>query len=235
MLPESARLRDALEAWEHTGELLTLLQDSTEALGFEYFSYGHRPALPAAAPRIAITTNYPPAWQARYVEAQYIKRDPSILESSKSIRPLVWSDSLFEPVPSLWAEAQEHGLRIGCAQFLYDGQGNRGMLSLARGQGAITNAELAEKDEHIHWLAVLVHEHHSRQQPPSCISKIVLTEREKDILRWAADGKTAIEIAEILPISVNTVKFHFKNIIQKLSAPNKTAAVLRAAMYGLLD
>jgi LuxR family transcriptional regulator len=61
-----------------------------------------------------------------------------------------------------------------------------------------------------------------------------LTERELEVLRWSADGKSAALIADILTISKNTVDFHIKNAVQKLQTSNKTAAVARAVMMGLL-
>ncbi len=62
-----------------------------------------------------------------------------------------------------------------------------------------------------------------------------LTGREIEVLRWSASGKTSSEISEILVISVNTVNFHVKNAILKLKTANKTAAVARATMLGLLN
>jgi len=61
-----------------------------------------------------------------------------------------------------------------------------------------------------------------------------LSIREVEILRWHADGKTANDIGRILSISIDTVKFHTKNAVVKLGASNKTAAVARAAIMGLL-
>ncbi len=54
------------------------------------------------------------------------------------------------------------------------------------------------------------------------------------MLRWTADGKTASEIADILNISERTANFHIANVIAKLNAPNKTAAVIRAGLLGML-
>ena len=61
------------------------------------------------------------------------------------------------------------------------------------------------------------------------------TDREIEVLRWTADGKTASEIADILNISERTANFHIANVITKLNAPNKTAAVIRAGMLGMLS
>ena len=49
-----------------------------------------------------------------------------------------------------------------------------------------------------------------------------------------ADGKTSGEAATILGLSERTVNFHVANVLVKLSAVNKTAAVVKAALLGLL-
>ncbi|MCC2642655.1 MAG: putative Transcriptional regulator, LuxR family [Nitrospira sp.] len=54
----------------------------------------------------------------------------------------------------------------------------------------------------------------------------VLTGREEEIMRWVAEGKTNWEISIILHVSLNTVKFHLKNVYQKLGGvENRWAAV----------
>jgi DNA-binding CsgD family transcriptional regulator len=53
-----------------------------------------------------------------------------------------------------------------------------------------------------------------------------LTAREEEIMRWVAEGKTNWEISVILHVSLNTVKFHLKNIYQKLGGvENRWSAV----------
>jgi DNA-binding NarL/FixJ family response regulator len=42
-------------------------------------------------------------------------------------------------------------------------------------------------------------------------------------------------IAQTLSISENTVKYHVKNILQKLGVQNRTEAVTHALRGGLLD
>lgn len=61
-----------------------------------------------------------------------------------------------------------------------------------------------------------------------------LSERERAILVWTAAGKTSSETAAILGISGRTVAFHVTNILLKLDAVNKTQAVVKAVMLGLL-
>ena len=51
-----------------------------------------------------------------------------------------------------------------------------------------------------------------------------LTRRETEILRLVAEGKSNTEVARILWIQEQTVKFHLSNIYRKLRVTNRTAA-----------
>ena len=62
-----------------------------------------------------------------------------------------------------------------------------------------------------------------------------LTSRELDLLHLVADGLSNKAIAQELSISENTVKYHMKNIFQKLHAQNRTEAVTIAMQAGILD
>jgi DNA-binding NarL/FixJ family response regulator len=62
----------------------------------------------------------------------------------------------------------------------------------------------------------------------------VLTEREVSVLRLVAKGASNPQIAEELCISVNTVKFHLKNILAKLQLENRTQVATYAVRSGLV-
>ena len=61
-----------------------------------------------------------------------------------------------------------------------------------------------------------------------------LTQREREVLRWTAFGKTSDEIGMILGISARTVNFHVTMVLEKLEAVNKTQAVAKAVILDLL-
>jgi LuxR family quorum sensing-dependent transcriptional regulator len=61
-----------------------------------------------------------------------------------------------------------------------------------------------------------------------------LSERELEILKWAANGKTAWEVGAILAISKRTVEWHFTEACRKLGAVNKVQAVSLAIQSGLI-
>jgi len=62
-----------------------------------------------------------------------------------------------------------------------------------------------------------------------------LTPREIEVLTWAARGKSAGEIAEILNISKRTVNAHVVSAVQRLGAVNRTHAVAIAVRDRLID
>ncbi len=63
----------------------------------------------------------------------------------------------------------------------------------------------------------------------------VLTERELAVLRLVAVGLSNPQIAEELNISINTVKSHLKNILEKLQLENRTQAATFALERGIVS
>jgi two-component system, NarL family, response regulator LiaR len=62
-----------------------------------------------------------------------------------------------------------------------------------------------------------------------------LTERETEVLRCLAEGKSNKEIAKELVVSETTVKTHVSNVLMKLGVPSRTQAALYAVKVGLVQ
>jgi DNA-binding NarL/FixJ family response regulator len=62
-----------------------------------------------------------------------------------------------------------------------------------------------------------------------------LTPRELEILRLVAQGHSNGELAAMLWITPQTIKFHLSNIYRKLDVANRTEAARWAQVHGLLD
>lgn len=62
-----------------------------------------------------------------------------------------------------------------------------------------------------------------------------LTDRERDVLSWAARGKTGWETAAILGIAAETVKKHVQSACERLNAGSKTHAVAKAISLCEID
>lgn len=66
-------------------------------------------------------------------------------------------------------------------------------------------------------------------------SRPALTDRELEILREVADGRSAAEIASTLHLSESTVKTHLTRIYDKLGVSERAAAVAHAMRHGLIS
>lgn len=217
-------------------EIFQCVNSAAKALDFEYVAYGLRLPLPISTPKFIALNSYPDRWHKRYTEQGYTAIDPTIAHGLRSSEALIWNDTVFQSAPQLWEEARAEGLNFGWSQSNLNVHGFTGILSLVRSSTEISQAELAAKQTQMHWLVCIAHLALSRvlikkfqkQAAPE------LTQRETEVLKWTADGKTAEDIGEILKISPNTVNFHIKNAMLKLNCYNKTSAVLSAAMLGLL-
>jgi len=62
-----------------------------------------------------------------------------------------------------------------------------------------------------------------------------ITVREKECLRWCAEGKTSEEIGIILTLSTHTVNHYLISATKKLNAVNRTHAIIVAIRQGILD
>jgi len=67
-----------------------------------------------------------------------------------------------------------------------------------------------------------------RVEPPALAPGLPLSEREREVLRWVAAGKTDRDVADILAISHRTVHKHLQRVYAKLGVETRTAAVMRA-------
>jgi DNA-binding CsgD family transcriptional regulator len=62
-----------------------------------------------------------------------------------------------------------------------------------------------------------------------------LTQRELEVIQLLAEGATNCEIADRLYISQKTTKNHLASIFQKLDVTNRTQALVRAVVMGLVS
>ena len=62
-----------------------------------------------------------------------------------------------------------------------------------------------------------------------------LTRRELEILRLVAEGHSNSQLAQLLWVTEQTVKFHLSNIYRKLNVANRTEASRWAQLNGLLS
>jgi len=76
--------------------------------------------------------------------------------------------------------------------------------------------------------------HRFERRPPAPPARCPLTRREKEILGFVAEGATNGQIARILWVTEQTVKFHLSNTYRKLGVANRTEASRYAHVHHLV-
>jgi len=235
ILSSQTILQEAISSGGVTAAIGHLTQVS-QNLGFPFFAYGVKSPLPISQPRIEMASNYPEAWQQQYQSRQYAQIDPTVRHCSRVTTPVLWDASSFAE-RHFAEQAMAHGIRNGVSVSVRDAQGRLGMVTLARDQSPCTAKEFAHLESSLSLLGQLTHaalvekliQRNSHPAPAPSLS-----ERELEVLKWTAEGKTSSEVATIMNITERTVNFHISNCIVKLDASNKLHAAVKAAMSGLL-
>jgi DNA-binding NarL/FixJ family response regulator len=75
----------------------------------------------------------------------------------------------------------------------------------------------------------------AHHEAASRVPDVALTRRETEILRLAAEGHSNGQLARMLWVTEQTVKFHLSNIYRKLDVSNRTEASRWAQVHGLLS
>lgn len=224
----------ALKFVDNDRTMFQKIAEWAKEVGFEFCTFAmHVPASASSLTTFA-ATNFPAAWQKTYADNNFVSIDPVVQHGLRSEEMLVWSDALFAATPDFWMAAQEAGLRHGLTVPTRGSRNSIGWLSLARSAGEITPVELADIELKLAGLGQIAHQGMSKHLKINAPIAGGLSSREVSVLHWTAEGKTSCEIAEILSISERTVNFHISNAMEKLGAPNKTAAAVQAVLQGLL-
>jgi DNA-binding CsgD family transcriptional regulator len=183
-----------------------------------------------------LATSYPEDWMKFYKEKDYHLVDPVTHRCLNSRIPFFWQDVVEEPniakeSMKLMNEATDCGVTAGIGLSLCSTVGEKVGVGLAR--------KTPSKDKDYQFLAgayllsVCFHEKYRDLLTKPLV--VELSEREKEVLQYAAEGKTDEIISVLLNIKVSTVRYHWSNIFRKLDANGRAYAISKALLLHLID
>lgn len=214
-------------------DVLDVTMKIVKPIGFDFCGFRTLIPLPLAKPKIMTLYTAEDEVYKREKEGAYLET-PMSRHCAKSMTPFMWEgtteDDVFKEIPELCEEYYSSGHRGGWAQSLVERQ-NMYSVFYADSSESLTQNYFNHVDFRMQWVATAVL---SRMNKVKSNTNIVLSLREKEVLRWTGDGKTTDQISEILNLSPSTVNFHLRNAMKKLDAPNKTTAVVNAIFLRLL-
>jgi len=154
--------------------------------------------------------------------------DGSGLQATRAIRQGLSGTAVVMLTASDEDAHLQEAVRLGAAGYLLKSLDSDELFGLiagvARGEAAITRTMAARL---LKGLAA------AHDEPTN--DRDLLTEREIEVLRLVAHGVSNPEIAQQLFITVNTVKTHLRNILDKLQLENRTQAAMYAVQKGIIS
>ena len=218
-----------------TGQLIPLVQQQIERLGFDYFALLIQHPVPFTRPETHLFTTFPPRWLRHYHREKFSDIDPVVRLRLCPGRIVQWCDELFTGCERLWHDAKDFGLRSGFSCSIMATNRAIGILSVSSRISLKTIGLRSVFERKLEYLTELYLKTLLRLEDRSMlVLDMLFSERELEIVKWTAEGKTAAEISLILGISEHTVNFHQKNMQKKFNVANKTQLACYAAAIGLL-
>lgn len=232
---------EAFNMAQTTSEIEEVMGNVVAQLGMDYFLLGVSIPVSLLRGYTVVYNNYPKEWRDEYEKNNYVQIDPVVIHCSKSTLPLDWQElqaqSSSKQERSFFERAKYHGLVSGVSVPVHGSKSELGILSFASKREC--HSFSTEEYRQMALTAQIV--------APIAFSKAVeletsgvttkgskLTQREKDVLYWAAEGKTTWEISQILGCSERTVYFHLNNATKKLDVVNRYQAVSKAILLGYI-
>lgn len=229
---------DAAAALSRATDLPTLnltMRRALEPLGFKYFvvveNFGHDVRQIAGAPH--------PEWHPHLIERGYHLQGPAYTAAARRLGPCFHSDLVDladygEVQRRIEGERREFGITDGFSNSMPGSNG----WTLTVG---MTGADIDTRDPDVRIAAHILSSYFGlsarRLRTPvvESVKPVMLTERQRDCLRWVREGKSATDIASILGISAHTVHEHVAGACRRLDVRTRIQAVTAAICLNLID
>ena len=244
--PWAPRWTAAIAAAERANDPEPLLRPVLAELGFDGLTcIVLAPASGASQRARYLWSMSPLCWATRYRERAYACVDPRVTMTARRLSPVIWDGTDLAAdwsVRRFLSDAARYGVRSGFAVSFRDASNTRVVVALDSAVSPISEARCASMAGMLGNLMLFAAALHERVLRPRCeaITGIapgdagVLTHREGQCLRMAANGLTSGDIGGKLGIAERTVNFHMRNVLRKMDAVNRPEAIAKALTRGVL-
>ena len=233
-------------AFRHTAnnaDLADRLMNELAHYGFTSYVYALVPQAPADDMQYLNITNLNDEWMHHYTEQKYFERDYMLDHCLVATTPVRWSaifasgdkGCLGDGYQPMLEACRDFGVQRGVTIPVRAGYGYDAGISLI----ADTSTKDKEVDELFgehkdHILACIDLFHAAIDTGSIAQTYYQLSEKQRTVLRWLAEGHTQAAIAHKLHIHRSGVEKHLKAARDKLVAATATQAVAKAVMLGLI-
>ncbi|MCL6706936.1 LuxR family transcriptional regulator [Pseudomonas sp. R2.Fl] len=219
-------------------QLMQIMGRVVREFGFEYVSILAAPGPNdvLAAPLILEST-LPAQFIREFDRNQYLRTCPLMPRINNSILPQAWrlgssNPSLAYECPEGMAELwSRHGINMGIVFPLNSVDSCRFYVRYDGRRCDLSQPEINE----LSMITIHAFDLLDRLRRAELATPATLSARELEVVRWTAQGKTSVEIGQILSLSDHTVNAYMTNAIRKLDCVNRTQLVAKAIRLKLIN
>lgn len=184
-----------------------------------------------------VTHTFPEDFIRIYVEHDYFGHDPLIKAVALTAQPFNWYTigdkyKLSERAAMFLDELKMLGYKDGLTIPVHTMGGQVISFNFGARDGKIDLSPI--EFALLQSICTQIYHRYQELQEAHKDSPPELTEREVEVLHWAAQGKSNNDIADILSISAHTVDTLLRRVFAKLNVTNRIAAVLKGIGFGLI-
>lgn len=219
---------------QETAYLFNYAEEAVHQLGFDYFIF--RMIIPSylSSTGGAVLTNIPPEIMKPYEDNNQVDDNPIISHCRTSLLPIIWGA---ESCPKLRDLIQKETGSYAWSQALHDHTCVASLITVIRAHNTISDQDIIDKGGSVMLLCSKLHTYFmdSYLSDSDRYNRLLkITAREREILTYYGQGKTASEIGMVLSISSRTVNFHLNSIYTKLGVSNSKESLVIAVKFGLI-
>lgn len=195
-----------------------------------------RPSDMLLAPFVLEST-LPAQFSREFDKNFFLRSCPVLPRINQSILPQTWHLTDCECPnggnfpPAMRELLERYGLMMGMIFPVTSVDGNRFLLRYDGDRPRLSQVELNE----LNMISLHAFDVFDRMRRADLVDSNILSARELEVLRWTAQGKTSIEIGQILSLSDHTINAYMTNAIKKLDCVNRTQLVAKAIRLKLIN
>lgn len=227
---------EGLETHRRVPDAMNALEAAFRRFGFEAIIITGLPNPDQRFAQMVLAKRWPVEWFRIYTENNYDRVDPVVRMCRQSVNPFEWSeapyDAELEPgAVEVMRRAADFRMSRGFVVPIHGLTGYEAGVSL----GGVHLDLNARSKPALHLMAMYGFERIRRLLDPRPVPPALLTPREREVIAWAAQGKSAWEVGEILHITQRTAEEHLATAARKLGAVNRTHAVAIAIRRKIIN
>ncbi|CAI1907637.1 Transcriptional activator protein luxR [Serratia fonticola] len=175
-----------------------------------------------------LVTNMPAEWEQDFLSRKLDQTSEIVLMAKNKITPVIWASANIKNKEIQYI-AEKYNIRNGVTFFM-NIKSDRVILTLyfSEIETHFNERYRKEKKDILFQILTLFEKYYTKN------IDYRLTTREDEIINLLKIGKTYSEIAMVIGVGERTVRFHIKNILEKMKVSSVRYAIFKAALDGVI-